>query len=217
MDNQNGSSRSWTDPITGEIYQSGNPHVSIQKSKTVDPSIKVTSFREPDPPVQEIYPQQAMPTQQAPRVTPAPPPVQQADPMQRGNIPIPVERPQRGVPVPSGITRFCEKCGSVIDSNTNSCPLCGSNAAAYQQVGAKPMQQQQLQQTVINVNNGGRAAKDKWVALFLCFFFGTFGVHRFYEGKMGTGLLYFFTFGLFGIGWLVDMVRIAAQPRQYYV
>ena len=51
--------------------------------------------------------------------------------------------------------------------------------------------------------------KSRIVALLLCFFFGVFGVHRFYVGKFGTGILYLFTAGGFGIGWLIDMITIA--------
>lgn len=48
-----------------------------------------------------------------------------------------------------------------------------------------------------------------WTTTFLLFFFlGAFGVHRFYVGKVGTGLLYLFTLGLFGIGILVDFFVI---------
>lgn len=50
--------------------------------------------------------------------------------------------------------------------------------------------------------------KNKWVALLLCLFFGSFGVHRFYEGKIGTGILYLFTLGFFGIGVLIDFFKI---------
>ena len=50
--------------------------------------------------------------------------------------------------------------------------------------------------------------KNKWTALILCFFFGIFGVHYFYVGRVGKGLLYLFTVGLFGIGWFIDMIRI---------
>ena len=51
--------------------------------------------------------------------------------------------------------------------------------------------------------------KSRAAALLLCFFFGVFGGHRFYVGKIGTGILYLLTGGCFGIGWLIDMVTIA--------
>ena len=51
--------------------------------------------------------------------------------------------------------------------------------------------------------------KSKTVDLLLCIFLGGLGVHRFYEGKIGTGILWLCTVGLFGIGWLVDIILIA--------
>ena len=45
-------------------------------------------------------------------------------------------------------------------------------------------------------------------AFLLCFFLGVFGAHRFYAGKIGTGVLELLTFGGLGIWWLVDMILI---------
>lgn len=50
--------------------------------------------------------------------------------------------------------------------------------------------------------------KSKIVALILCIFFGYLGVHQFYAGKIGIGILYILTGGLFGIAWIVDIIRI---------
>ncbi|MAG73328.1 NINE protein [archaeon] len=52
------------------------------------------------------------------------------------------------------------------------------------------------------------SSQSKWLAFFLCFFLGGLGVHRFYVGKVGTGILYIFTFAFFGIGWLIDVIMI---------
>lgn len=45
-------------------------------------------------------------------------------------------------------------------------------------------------------------------ALWLACLFGACGIHRFYLGKKWTGLLYLLTFGLFGIGQIVDLVQM---------
>ncbi len=51
------------------------------------------------------------------------------------------------------------------------------------------------------------------VAYLLWFFFGLLGVHRFYCGRIGTGVLWFFTGGLFLIGWVVDVFLIPGMVR----
>ena len=50
--------------------------------------------------------------------------------------------------------------------------------------------------------------KSRLVALLLCFFLGVIGVHRFYVGKIGTGVLMILTIGGLGIWALVDMIMI---------
>ncbi len=49
---------------------------------------------------------------------------------------------------------------------------------------------------------------------YLLWIFGFTGSHRFYYGKPITGTLWFFTLGLLGIGWLIDLFLIPSMDRQ---
>lgn len=53
---------------------------------------------------------------------------------------------------------------------------------------------------------------NKTVDLILCICLGYLGVHKFYEGSIGMGVLYLCTGGLCGIGWIVDIIKIARKP-----
>lgn len=53
------------------------------------------------------------------------------------------------------------------------------------------------------------STKSKAIALVMCIFGGYLGLHNFYAGKIGMGILYLCTLGLFGIGWVIDIIRIA--------
>ena len=46
-----------------------------------------------------------------------------------------------------------------------------------------------------------------WTDFVICLLFGWLGVHKFREKKIGMGILYLCTFGLFCIGWFVDCIR----------
>ena len=57
-------------------------------------------------------------------------------------------------------------------------------------------------------NETSKSEKD-WIAtLLLSLFFGGLGVHRFYVGKVGTGLLMLFTLGGLGIWALIDLIMV---------
>lgn len=49
---------------------------------------------------------------------------------------------------------------------------------------------------------------------YLLWIFGFTGSHRFYYGRPLTGTLWFFTFGLLGIGWLIDIFLIPGMDRE---
>lgn len=93
---------------------------------------------------------------------------------------------------------YCRNCGKEIENGATYCPICGvsTNSAP--------------QPPVINIiNNGpGYIYKKKWTAFWLCFFLGGLGIHRFYVGKTGTGIIWLLTLGLCGIGTLIDLIVI---------
>jgi TM2 domain-containing membrane protein YozV len=49
---------------------------------------------------------------------------------------------------------------------------------------------------------------------YVLWIFGFLGAHRFYFGKPITGAIWFFTFGLLGIGWLIDLFLIPGMDIQ---
>jgi TM2 domain-containing membrane protein YozV len=80
---------------------------------------------------------------------------------------------------------FCRACGAKMHPSAAACPGCG----------AAQTPASQSQKLILP-------------AAILCFFFGVFGVHRFYAGKIGTGILQLLTLGGFGIWAFIDFIMI---------
>ncbi|TGL58738.1 TM2 domain-containing protein [Leptospira sarikeiensis] len=94
---------------------------------------------------------------------------------------------------------FCRSCGSVIKKEAEICPKCG-----VRQMPAPNTAQS------FNMNS----EMDHWtMTLLLCLiaFFGVAGIHRFYNGKIVTGVLMLITFGFCGLWTLIDIILIASN------
>ena len=119
------------------------------------------------------------------------------------------------------MTKFCKFCGEQIDAEAVICVKCGKQVEEIKQTPAEtPNIVINNTNTNVNQNMNGvymGKPKNKWVAFLLCFFLGFIGVHKFYEGRIGLGILYIFTCGLFGIGVLVDLIVLLCKPNPYYV
>ncbi len=87
-----------------------------------------------------------------------------------------------------GAMTFCTTCGERMAKVAQACPKCGAPNV---------------------VAGGGNSEKSFVAALLLCFFLGAFGIHRFYVGKIGTGILMLLTLGGLGIWALIDFIIIA--------
>ena len=122
-------------------------------------------------------------------------------------------------------TKFCKHCGKSIKEAAVICPHCGCQVEEVKNTtAAAPNIVINNSNTNVNTNKNNMAGvagqgrpKNKWISFLLCFFLGGFGAHKFYEGKIGMGILYLFTAGLFGIGWLIDIILILLKPNPYYV
>ena len=113
-------------------------------------------------------------------------------------------------------TVFCRNCGEEISENAVVCPKCGAATEKLNESTKTEMPNITINNTNTNtnanVNVNGTArnypVKSKMVTLILAIFLGYLGIHRFYVGKIGTGVIWLCTFGLCGIGWLADIVLI---------
>ena len=120
--------------------------------------------------------------------------------------------------------KFCPNCGHELYEGTKFCPGCGASVSGERAQQSQPQQPQIVINNVntnTNMNNNaavvGRRMCNKWVSFALCLLLGYVGAHKFYEGKVGMGILYLFTMGLFGIGWMIDTIAILFKPNPYAV
>lgn len=88
---------------------------------------------------------------------------------------------------------YCENCGAEVDRYSKNCTQCGKYCS-----------------------ESYYSPRSKTIDLLLCIFLGCFGWHKIYEGKILWFIIYQLTFGLFFIGWISDIYKIATNKATDY-
>jgi TM2 domain-containing membrane protein YozV len=103
----------------------------------------------------------------------------------------------------NGNSKPVGKLASILSAFKTSVPV-KDFILSEKNVKHKPAQQ--------SATNG--PSKSWYLTLFLCFFFGILGAHRFYLGYTWQGFVQLFTLGGLGIWWLIDLVRIILKKLE---
>jgi len=92
------------------------------------------------------------------------------------------------------VAMYCPHCGKEVADDAVVCVGCGRSLQRMHQV----------------VRPANVSPKSRLVAVLLAWFVGVLGIHRFYIGKTGTGLLMLFTLGGFGLWAFIDFILLIA-------
>lgn len=98
--------------------------------------------------------------------------------------------------------KFCHACGRSIDARSEICPQCG-------------VRQPMMYNPGLGVSLSGR---NRVVAAILALVFGGFGIHKFYLGKIGQGILYLvfcWTFIPTVVGWIEGIIYLTQTDQDF--
>lgn len=118
----------------------------------------------------------------------------------------------------------CKSCGYDdffrVNKDTIECKACGVQFRnkSFVETQKNDHQQEYIENLENDTQKSQVEKEDRHtfllVKLLLCIFLGHFGVHKFMEGKVFMGILYIFTYGLFGIGIICDIISIIKELIQ---
>lgn len=121
----------------------------------------------------------------------------------------------------------CPHCGAPLkidpDSTSTTCAYCktpvtldvirpssqAQDAQVIQGTAPQTLPTAPVAQAAASSLPANISPSNRLVAFLLCLLLGWLGVHRYYTGHILLGLIYTLTWGVFGIGWIVDLIRIA--------
>lgn len=108
---------------------------------------------------------------------------------------------------------YCAKCGKQLIDTAVVCPDCGHPTELYEleRHRAAAKQEAKSQDEPVRVKlEETRSPRSRATAMLLCIFLGFAGAHRFYTGKVGTGVIYIFLSAL----WVIRFVELQLNAFQ---
>ena len=97
--------------------------------------------------------------------------------------------------------KYCEKCGTQLEDDVQFCPNCGNNT---KKDGFSDNLSSDLK-NIVSTNSANVSPKSRLIAAILAWFFGIFGIHRIYVGKVASGVLMLVFFWAI-IPWIIGFV-----------
>lgn len=93
---------------------------------------------------------------------------------------------------------ICQRCGHELLPDAAFCAQCGEPVGVPEYAEHRAGRYEEV------------SDRSRLIALLLCVFLGYLGIHRFYVGKIFTGIVWLLTGGIFGVGYVIDLILIAA-------
>ena len=143
----------------------------------------------------------------------------EADPSQGNAV---VEAPAGALPPPAepepepkveDEMAYCPQCGTQMLASDRYCGGCGWDAEHPDEppsAANKPRREPPPSPR----RTGPPSDYNRLTTFLLCLLLGFFGVHRFYVGRVGSGVLWLLTGGILAVGWIYDLVMIATGEFQ---
>lgn len=128
--------------------------------------------------------------------------------------PHPQEPEEPEEPKAEAETLYCPHCGTEMLASDRFCGGCGWDAEHPDEEPSKKERPSQREPPPTPRKTAPPSDFNRLTTFLLCLLLGFLGVHRFYVGRAGSGLVWLLTLGVFSVGWIYDLVMIATGEFQ---